>query len=328
MKSCIYEGKVRHRRNSPIHHQFDFRTFMLMLDLDELPTVFANRWLWSTQRMAFARLRQSDCLKSHAHLDSLRERVGAVLVENGISDELSSVRLLTQIRYLGFEMNPVCFYYCFSNVVPERDATGDAGDEGKVNADGIVPCDQPERIVAIIAEVNNTPWGEQHNYVIAAEQAFGKSKSGQTSVKSRPIAKTFHVSPFLDLNMDYRMAFSFPNQKLGVKIENHLHRSRVADDAEGNVGSNNDSGATKEKILDVTMMLERTPMTGVNLNWMLIKYPLISFKIFAGIYWQALRLYMKKVPFFPHPKKSLNAGIVASEPEIVAGTSNSAGVSR
>jgi hypothetical protein len=33
-----------------------------------------------------------------------------------------------------------------------------------------------------------------------------------------------------------------------------------------------------------------------------VKYPLISFKIWAGIYWQALRLHLKKIPFHSHPK--------------------------
>ena len=150
MKSCIYEGKVRHRRNVPTHHQFDFRTFMLMLDLDELSTVFSNRWLWSTKRMALARLRQSDRLKSHGHLDSLRQRAEAILVESGINEQLSSVSLLTQVRYLGFEMNPVCFYYCFSNILEEKKADA----EGAAKGDSLESREQNEQIVAIIAEVN------------------------------------------------------------------------------------------------------------------------------------------------------------------------------
>ena len=314
MKSCIYEGRVRHRRNYPTLHQFDFRTFMLMLDLDELPTVFAKRWLWSAKKMAFARLRQSDRLKSHGHLDSMRQRVSAILAENGISQELSSVRLLTQVRYLGFEMNPVCFYYCFSHCLPEDTDESSETQEG----DPLVLSQQPERIIAIIAEVNNTPWGEQHNYVIGAEQAGGKPRSERTSVRSLPISKTFHVSPFLDMNMDYRMAFSVPGQKLGVKIENHLHP--VDNDAKDLV---DEADSAKEKILDVTMLLERTPITGTNLNWMLVKYPLISFKIFAGIYWQALRLYLKKVPFFPHPKNQPDAELAGSKPESNAGANGS-----
>ena len=324
MKSCIYQGKVRHRRNSPTHHQFDFRTFMLMLDLDELPSVFANRWFWSTESFAFARLRKSDRLKSHGHLDSLRQRAEAVLTESGITAELSSVKLLTQVRYLGFEMNPVCFYYCFSEGLPEIPKY-----DAAVESDALEPQKKTERIVAVIAEVNNTPWGEQHNYVIEAEESLGRSASDQRSLKSKPIAKTFHVSPFLEMNMDYRMAFSVPDQKLGIKIENHLHRRNFDNAEQQSDQPNQPTAAAKEKILDVTMLLERTEMTGLNLNWMLIKYPLISFKTFAGIYWQALRLYLKKVPFFPHPGTSSNgAGSGARSKRGSETTSNSAWVGR
>ena len=325
MKSCIYEGKVRHRRNSPTHHQFDFRTFMLMLDLDELPTVFANSWLWSTKRMAVARLRQSDRLKSYGHLGSLRQRAEAVLTENGIKEQLSSVALLTQVRYLGFEMNPVCFYYCFSNTPLEKKTDhesmsgGEAFESSKNN----------EQVVAIIAEVNNTPWGEQHNYVVAAQQPSEGAAQGRQSLKSLPISKTFHVSPFLGMDMDYQMAFSVPSQKLGIKIENHLHHSVPVDSAGEKDDSKKNAHTAAEKVLDVTMLLQRIPMSGKNLNWMLIKYPLISFKTFAAIYWQALRLYLKKVPFYPHPK-NFPATIPSGQKSKSAGegSSNSALVGR
>jgi len=307
MKSCIYQGKVRHRRNSPTYHQFDFRTFMLMLDLDELPTVFSKRWLWSTRGRAVARFRDSDRLRSHSHLATLRQRVEAILAENGISDELSSIGLLTQLRYLGFEMNPVCFYYCFSNCSNEHQGSS-------TDYDWAEDTDQhPKRLVAIVAEVNNTPWGEQHNYIIRPDGISGEQAMKRSSIKSLPINKSFHVSPFMGMNMDYRMSFSKPGKKLAVKIENHLH-----DEPENkSVAHLNDESneANAKKVLDVTMLLERTSLTGANLNWMLVKYPLISFQTFGAIYWQALRLYLKKVPFFSHPKNSPSSETSGSNPD-------------
>jgi DUF1365 family protein len=47
MNSCIYTGNVRHRRFSPVPHAFTYRLFMMYLDLEELPTLFKGRWLWS-----------------------------------------------------------------------------------------------------------------------------------------------------------------------------------------------------------------------------------------------------------------------------------------
>ena len=39
-KSCIFEGRVRHRRFTPVEHGFDYRLFMMYLDLDEAPGLF------------------------------------------------------------------------------------------------------------------------------------------------------------------------------------------------------------------------------------------------------------------------------------------------
>ena len=289
---------------------------MLMLDLDELKSVFAKRWFWSTDSMSLVRFRQSDRLKSHSHLGELRQRAAAVLAENGISQPLSSVRLLTQLRYLGFEMNPVCFYYCYVDAEPESARLSSSTTPDDKSAKQTEPTIAAERVIAIIAEVNNTPWGEQHNYVIRADEAAEQ----QSNIKSLPIDKTFHVSPFMGMNMNYRMAFSLPGEKLGVTIENHL----LEDDADEpneipapkSSVETNGADRDKKKILEVAMLLDRIPLSGTNLNWMLIKYPLISFKTFAAIYFQALRLYLKKVPFFTHPKDLSPAGLASVETEL------------
>ena len=62
MKSCIYEGQVRHTRNKPAFHKFNYRLFMMYLDLDELPTLFRKTWFWSATRPALARFRRRDHL--------------------------------------------------------------------------------------------------------------------------------------------------------------------------------------------------------------------------------------------------------------------------
>ena len=54
VNSCLYEGRVFHRRFAPVDHRFDFPMFMAYLDLAELPEVFEERWLWSAKRPALA----------------------------------------------------------------------------------------------------------------------------------------------------------------------------------------------------------------------------------------------------------------------------------
>ena len=62
MNSCIYVGRVSHHRYRPKPHRFQYRLFMMYLDLDELPGLFDRYWLWSVRRSALARFRRKDHL--------------------------------------------------------------------------------------------------------------------------------------------------------------------------------------------------------------------------------------------------------------------------
>ena len=109
--SCIYDGEVIHRRYTPVRHGFRYRLFLLYLDLDELPEVFRGRWLWSAGRPNVAWFRRGDHFgpRDQPLAESVRK-----LVENRLGWRPEGpVRLLTHLRYFGFQMNPVSFFYCF-----------------------------------------------------------------------------------------------------------------------------------------------------------------------------------------------------------------------
>lgn len=254
LNSCIYRGTIRHRRRSPVTNSFKFPAYMMYVDLEELSDVMGKSPFWSARRAAPARFKREDHLKELGCDMPLRDAVIETLQSHGVRCDIGAIRLLTQFRHFGFEMNPVSFFYCFS-------------------PDG-------NRVEAIIAEVNNTPWGEQHIYVIPAS---GTEAEEQKRIVMERLKKAFHVSPFMPMDMEYRMLFTIPEQQLGVKMQNFQ------------------SG---ERKFDVSMLLDRVPITAWSLNWILIRFPLMSVQVFAGIYWQALKLYFKGAPYFSHSKKS------------------------
>lgn len=252
MMSCIYEGRVRHRRFAPVANHFSYALFMLYLDLDELPRVFTGRWCWSNEGRALARFRRRDHLKAlSGHPDvPLGEAVRTLVRERLGRRPSGPVRLLTHLEYFRYRFNPVSFYYCF-------DAAADGVD-------------------AIVAEINNTPWGEQHCYVLDARR--GVSATGQHHFE---FAKDFHVSPFMGMNMAYGWHFTPPGRQLAIHMDNF------------------EAG---DKVFDATMTLRRTEITGASLARVLAQYPGMTLKVIMAIHWQALRLWWKRCPYHPHPR--------------------------
>lgn len=247
--SALYAGRVRHRRFEPHPHAFEYPQFLMYLDLGELDTVFEGRWLWSSRRPNLAWLDRRDHLGDpDTPLDTAVRNL--VASETGRRPD-GPVRLLTHLRTFGHCFNPVSLYYCF-------------------DPDG-------ERLEALVAEVNNTPWGEQHCYVLDGR---GAAPAG-AGLRSRA-RKRFHVSPFLGMDMEYVWNTTLPGARLAVHIENRSGGARV---------------------FDATLRLERREITGPRLAWALLRHPLLTVRVVAWIHWEALKLWLKKTPFHPHPER-------------------------
>ena len=134
-----------------------------------------------------------------------------------------------------------------------------------------------ETVEAIVAEVSNTPWGERHCYVL-----WDGNRQSVKPLRFRH-AKSFHVSPFMGMDAEYLWKLNVPSDRLTVGIE-----SRRDDKPAFRAG----------------MSLERREITGRQLTTTLLSYPVVTAKIVAAIYFEALRLWWKKCPYFPHPKTS------------------------
>lgn len=189
LTSALYIGSVRHRRFSPMRHAFRYRIFQLCLDLSELDDVFRGRWLWSARRPALAWFRRADHLGDPAvPLDAaVRDLVAAT----GAPRPKGPIRLLTHLRYFGYCMNPVSFYYCFD-------------EDGRT-------------VQTVVAEVHNTPWGERHCYVL---DGSGLPRPSATGTQRFDLQKAFHVSPFMPMDLDYTWRFSAPGDRLTVHMLN------------------------------------------------------------------------------------------------------------
>ncbi len=247
MNSAIFEGWVRHSRVAPVSHGFRYRLFMMYLDLAELDKVFEGRWFWSVRRWALARFRRED------HFGDARQSL-ASCVRQRVEEETGNrpegpIRLLTHLSYFGYCFNPVSFYYCFDK--------------------------QGEEVEAIVAEVNNTPWGERHLYVLGEQSNRGDGKVSEFAPK-----KQMHVSPFMEMDVDYVWRFGTTPKRLLVHMETARKGGRI---------------------FSATLSLGRTEITGRALARVLAVYPLMTLKVITLIHWQALLLWIKGAPVHDHP---------------------------
>lgn len=264
LNSCLYQGWVRHRRYSPAEHRFTYPLFMLYLDLDEIDEVFSTSRFWSAERFNWASFRRADYFDP-ATPDLKQAVINKVCAQSDLTPEqITSVRVLTHVRYLGYVFNPVSVYYLFGS---------------------------NDHLLAVMPEVTNTPWKERHAYVLLADRsaaektptpAYYEPSRVHRQYREYRLSKAFHVSPFLPMDMDYRWVFGLPQPTLRIHLENHKEQ---------------------HKVFDATLVMDAAPITARAMRRALIRFPAMTVKVVAGIHWQAFKLWLKKVPFIPHPNK-------------------------
>lgn len=127
---------------------------------------------------------------------------------------------------------------------------------------------------AVVCEVNNT-FGERHCYLLAHRDGRPIA-SGETLAA----AKVFHVSPFCAVEGAYRFRFLTVGDRTVARIEH-----ATADGA----------------LITASLSGRLVPATDRALAGAFLRHPLFSFGVIARIHWQALRLWIKRTPFFRKP---------------------------
>lgn len=123
--------------------------------------------------------------------------------------------------------------------------------------------------VAALAEVTNT-FREMKPFVLGPDTRQGAAFALRTP-------KYFYVSPFTDMDVAFDFTLRVPGERLAVQIDDY------------------DAG---QRTLTSTLTGPRRTLTDLRLAWFTLKYPFITLKVITLIHWNALRLYLKKVPWF------------------------------
>lgn len=260
-RSSVFVGSVAHTRLAPRKRAFKYPVYMLYLDLDELESprhaarMFGGTRWFGVERVAPASFSRADFLGDPGRplSECVRDLVGSETGER----PLGPIRLLANPTTFGYQFNPIAVYYLF---------------------------DDDERLTHVVADVTNMPWRESCAYVFTADP--DGSVDGTAD-------KLMHVSPFLEMDYEYRLRTRAPGDTLTLSVSNS--RDGAIEFAAG-------------------LKLTRRGAEAADLRRTLIRFPAMALQVSARIFWQALKMRATGFRWYPRAETRTPAGPEITQP--------------
>ncbi|AEE26825.1 DUF1365 domain-containing protein [Francisella hispaniensis] len=242
VKNFILSSKVFHKRHLPKQNSFRYRSYYVILDMLQLNQNKTK--LFSINKPNLYSFYDKD----HGLRDGSSSLKWATDLLNQYKLEYDDIKLMTMPRVLGYLFNPVSFWLCYKN----------------------------NKLIAVIAEVNNT-FKETHSYICHKN---GQDITNKCWFKAE---KIFHVSPFYPRQGFYKFNFAlnFENSAKNQIIINYYDNDQLQ--------------------LGTAISGNMKPLSSANLIKEFIRSPLLTFKVIYLIHWQALKIVFKKIKYIPKP---------------------------